>query len=106
MPPKNNLNARFWQAMRAAERKIIEYYLNEAGSVRDAAKLMEMDKAWLYRKMRTLGISNPHPKRAPVSMESPDLLPLEDAEDTADDEDFESEDFEDEEFTEELHDDA
>lgn len=63
MPPKTNPNSRYWQAVRAAERKIIEYYLHEAKSVPGAAKLMEMDKAWLYRKMQALGIDNPYPKR-------------------------------------------
>lgn len=64
MPAKrSNPDARYWQAVRAAERKIIGYYLAEANSVPEAAKLMEMDKAWLYRKMIALDIENPYPKR-------------------------------------------
>jgi len=60
MPLRNNPNARYWQAINAAKRKIITFYLDEAnGSIADAATLMEMDKSWLYRTMRKLGIPKP-----------------------------------------------
>ena len=94
MPAVRNPNARYWKSMRAAERKIIQYYLDEAGNVPDAAVLMEMDKAWLYRKLRALGIPKPEdahaPKRAPKPKAKPkppapppeDAVPI--ATDTAD----------------------
>lgn len=64
--PKTNEDSRYWVSMRAAEVRIIESYLEAAdGNVQYAADMMGMDKAWLYRRMRKLGIDKPKPKREP-----------------------------------------
>lgn len=64
--PKTNEDSRYWVSMRAAEVRIIESYLEVAdGNVQYAADMMGMDKAWLYRRMRKLGIDKPKPKREP-----------------------------------------
>lgn len=79
MRGKTNMNTRFRKALRAAECKIIRFYLDEAGTVVGAAELMEMDKAWLYRRMRTLGIEKPEaapkPKPKPKSKATPEATP-------------------------------
>jgi hypothetical protein len=65
--------SRFWTNMRAAETKIITYYLDCTDTVVEAAGLMQMDTAWLYRRMRLLNIPSP---RALKAADAPDEIDL------------------------------
>lgn len=67
-----NHDAPFWISMREAERQIIEFYLDAAdGHVVNASVLMGMDKAWVYRRMKKLGIPKRNEKAKPEPKKDP-----------------------------------
>lgn len=65
MSAKRNENAPFWVALRAYEKRLIEDSLREArGIIVDAAALLGVDRTFLSKKIKGLGI-NPKEHKAP-----------------------------------------
>lgn len=76
--PNKRKQSRYWTNLRAAEVKIIQYYLDCTDTVPEAAAMMQMDPAWVYKKMRDLGIPSPRAAKAadkePVTEETPEVV--------------------------------
>ncbi len=58
--------APFWVTMKEAEIQVIKFYLDEGGgNITNAAILMGMPRAWLYKRLKKLGLGHSAKKYAP-----------------------------------------
>lgn len=65
MPKKRDMNAPYWQQLREAERRIIEYALEHGGSLRGTAAILGISSNFLSERARELGVPTPEVRPGP-----------------------------------------
>lgn len=59
MPKRRNKNAPYWTMLRQAERQIIEYALQQGGTITKTASLLGINTGYLSQRVRALGVFAP-----------------------------------------------
>jgi len=65
MPKRRNENAPYWQQLREAERRIIEYALEHGQTLRGTASILGISPNYLSERTRELGIAVPEVRPGP-----------------------------------------
>ena len=61
MPRRINEDGPYWMALRKAAVNTIEFALEQAGSIRGAARLLRVSESFLIEKVNELGLPKPRP---------------------------------------------
>lgn len=61
MPKRKNDDAPYWRTLRKCETDMINYALEQAGSIRKAAKSLGVSESFLIVRVKTLGCRRPQP---------------------------------------------
>lgn len=66
MPRRRDENAPYWQQLREAERRIIEYAFQHGGNIRGTAVILGISPSFLSRRIGELGVAVPASKEVAV----------------------------------------